>query len=147
MEIKNMILAILGVIGSVIAHYLGGWDTALQTLVLFMVLDYITGLIVAGVFHSSEKSQSGALESRAGFKGLIKKGMILLIVLVAARLDVVMNTDVVRNAVIIAFIANESISIIENAGIMGVPIPKALRNAIEVLQNQNGDEDNENLDN
>lgn len=147
MEIKNMILTILGVIGSVIAHYLGGWDTALQTLVLFMVLDYITGLIVAGVFHSSEKSQSGALESRAGFKGLIKKGMILLIVLVAAQLDVVMNTDVVRNAVIIAFIANESISIIENAGIMGVPIPKALRNAIEVLQNQNGDEDNENLDN
>lgn len=147
MEIKNMILTILGVIGSVIAHYLGGWDTALQTLVLFMVLDYITGLIVAGVFHSSEKSQSGALESRAGFKGLINKGMILLIVLVAARLDVVMNTDVVRNAVIIAFIANESISIIENAGIMGVPIPKALRNAIEVLQNQNGDEDNENLDN
>lgn len=147
MEIKNMILTILGVIGSVIAHYLGGWDTALQTLVLFMVLDYITGLIVAGVFHSSEKSQSGALESRAGFKGLIKKGMILLIVLVAARLDVVMNTDVVRNAVIIAFMANESISIIENVGIMGVPIPKALRNAIEVLQNQNGDEDNENLDN
>lgn len=147
MEIKNIILTILGVIGSVIAHYLGGWDTALQTLVLFMVLDYITGLIVAGVFHSSEKSQSGALESRAGFKGLIKKGMILLIVLVAARLDVVMNTDVVRNAVIIAFMANESISIIENAGIMGVPIPKALRNAIEVLQNQNGDEDNENLDN
>lgn len=131
---KNTILTSLGIAGSIIAHYLGGWDTALQTLVIFMAIDYITGLITAGVFHQSNKSNNGALESKAGFKGLCRKGMVLLIVLVATQLDLIMGTDVVRNAVIIAYIVNETISIIENAGVMGVPIPSKLENAIEILQ-------------
>nr|DAM13511.1 MAG TPA: holin [Caudoviricetes sp.] len=136
MELKHTILTSLGVVGSFLAHYLGGWDTALQTLVIFMAVDYITGLITAGVFHQSDKSSSGALESKAGFKGLCKKGMILLIVLVAARLDIEMGTDVIRNAVIIAFTANEAISILENAGTMGIKIPKKLTDAIEILQDK-----------
>jgi len=136
MEFKNALLTAFGIVGSFIAHYLGGWDTALQTLVIFMAVDYITGLITAGVFHQSNKSSSGALESKAGFKGLCKKGMILLIVLVAARLDIVMGTDVIRNAVIIAFTANEAISILENAGTMGIKIPKKLTDAIEILKDK-----------
>ena len=143
MESKNAVLAILGVIGSSIAYILGGWDTALQTLLLFMGVDIVTGYLVGGVFHKSEKTEGGRLESRAGFKGLCRKGVILLIVLVAAQLDALMQTDIVRNAVIIAFIANELLSIIENAGLMGVKIPTALQNAIEVLQ-KNGDDSNEN---
>ena len=139
MESKNAVLAILGVIGSSIAYILGGWDTALQTLLLFMGVDIVTGYLVGGVFHKSEKTEGGRLESRAGFKGLCRKGVILLIVLVAAQLDALMQTDIVRNAVIIAFIANELLSIIENAGLMGVKIPTALQNAIEVLQ-KNGDD-------
>ncbi|QNO14914.1 phage holin family protein [Alkalicella caledoniensis] len=133
---KNSILTISGVVGTFIAHYLGGWDTALQTLLIFMAVDYFTGLMMAGVFHQSNKSKNGALESKAGFKGLCRKGMALLIVLVGAQLDVMMNIDVVRNGVIIAFTVNETISIIENAGVMGVPIPDVLTNAIEVLQNK-----------
>jgi len=143
MESKNAVLAILGAIGSSIAYILGGWDTALQTLLLFMGVDIVTGYLVGGVFHKSEKTEGGRLESRAGFKGLCRKGVILLIVLVAAQLDALMQTDIVRNAVIIAFIANELLSIIENAGLMGVKIPTALQNAIEVLQ-KNGDDSNEN---
>lgn len=139
MESKNAVLAILGAIGSSIAYILGGWDTALQTLLLFMGVDIVTGYLVGGVFHKSEKTEGGRLESRAGFKGLCRKGVILLIVLVAAQLDALMQTDIVRNAVIIAFIANELLSIIENAGLMGVKIPTALQNAIEVLQ-KNGDD-------
>ena len=132
--IKTTILAVLGIIGSVIANILGGWDTALQTLIVFMGMDYVTGLVTAGVFKKSGKSESGALESLAGWKGLCRKGMTLLIVLVATQLDRVMGTEAVRTAVIIGYIANEALSIIENAGLMGLPIPKLLTDAIDILK-------------
>ena len=101
-----------------------------------MLIDFISGLIVAGIFHKSKKSESGALESRAGWKGLIKKGMTLLIVVVANRLDIQLGTTYIRDAVCIAFICNEVISIIENAGLMGLPIPAVITNAIELLKNK-----------
>ena len=100
------------------------------TLVSMMVIDYLTGVLVAGVFHNSPKTENGALESKAGWKGLCRKGMTLLIVLVAARLDIILGTGFIRDAVIIRYIANETISIIENAGLMGVPIPEAIKKAI-----------------
>lgn len=137
---KEWIFGILGIIGSFIAEALGGWDTALSTLIIFMGVDYITGLIVAGVFHNSEKTENGTLESRAGYKGLCRKGVILLIVLIAVRLDMVVGSDLIRDAVIIAFICNETISIIENAGLMGVPIPKTLKRAIEILAKKDEEE-------
>ena len=99
-----------------------------------MAIDYITGLIVAGVFHKSTKAETGTLESRAGFKGLCRKGAMLLVVLVAHRLDLAVGTAYIKDAVIIAFMANEAISIIENAGLMGVPMNDTLKNAIDVLQ-------------
>ena len=82
----------------------------------------------------NHKDSTGALESRAGFKGLCRKCMTLLFVLVAYRLDIMIGTDYIRNAVIIAFCANEAISIIENAGLMGVPIPEVITKAVDVLQ-------------
>lgn len=130
---KSLITTIFGVIGAFITSLFGGWDAALTTLVIFMAIDYATGLIVAGVFHNSSKTESGALESRAGWKGLCRKGMTLLIVLIACRLDLVMNTTFVRDTVIIGYIANETISIIENAGLMGLPIPAVITKAIEIL--------------
>ena len=131
---KDYFCTAVGVLGGAIASLYGGWDTPPQTLIIFMAVDYITGLVVAGVFHASPKSQTGALESRAGWKGLIRKGETLLIVLVACRLDAVMATSFVRDAVIIGFIANETISIIENAGLMGLPIPAALTKAVDILK-------------
>lgn len=135
-KIKTSIIGIVGLIGSVAAHFFGGWNMALQTLIIFMGIDYLTGLLVAGVFHKSEKSDTGALESRAGWKGLCRKGMTLLIVLVATQLDKVAGTDVIRNAVIIAYVVNETISIIENAGLMGLPIPSIIRKALDLLSKQ-----------
>ena len=132
--LKDWFCIAVGALGSAIASLYGGWDAALQTLIIFMGVDYITGLIVAGVFHASPKSQTGALESRAGWKGLIRKGETLLIVLVACRLDAVMATSFVRDAVVIGFICNETISIIENAGLMGLPIPAALTKAVDILK-------------
>lgn len=99
-----------------------------------MGIDYITGLIVAGVFHNSAKTENGSLESLAGWKGLCRKGVSLLIVLVGCRLDLMMDSNFIRDAVVIAFTANETISIIENAGLMGVPIPAVITRAIEVLK-------------
>ena len=131
---KDMICLGLGVAGSLAAALFGSWDAALVTLIIFMGVDYLTGLLVAGVFHRSSKSASGALESLAGFKGLCRKGMEMLVVLVACRLDLVMGSNFIRDAVVIAFIANEAISIVENAGLMGVPMPRALVQAVEVLK-------------
>lgn len=139
---RESICAAIGIVGGWIASMLGGWDSALATLLIFMAVDYVTGLIVAGVFHKSQKSASGALESRAGWKGLCRKGATLLFVLVAYRLDVTIGSDYIRNAVIIAFIANETISIVENAGLMGVPIPAVITRAIEILK-EKGDTENE----
>ena len=131
---KNEICTLIGIVGSVIASYFGGWDTALQTLVVLMAVDYITGLIVAGVFHTSPKTKTGALESRAGWKGLCRKGTTLLVVLVACQLDAIIGSSFVRDAAVIAFSCNEAISIVENAGLMGIPIPAAVSKAIDVLK-------------
>lgn len=128
------ILFLTGIIGGSIASYLGGWDTALQTLLIFMAADYITGLMVAGIFHKSDKTPGGGLESRAGFKGLCRKGVVLLIVLVACRLDLLTGSDFIRDSCVVAFVVNEAISIIENAGLMGVPIPAVITRALEALK-------------
>ncbi len=131
---KIRILSIIGIVGSFLASLVGGFDAALVTLLIFMGSDYLTGLVVAGVFHASRKTKNGALESRAGWKGLCRKGATLLVVLVACRLDLIMGSNFIRDAVVIAFVANETISIIENAGLMGVPIPPVIVRAIDVLK-------------
>ena len=135
-----MICTGIGIVGSTVAAAFGGWDAAMITLISMMVIDYLTGVLVAGVFHNSPKTENGALESKAGWKGLCRKGMTLLIVLVATRLDIILGTGFIRDAVIIGYIANETISIIENAGLMGVPIPAAIEKAIEVLQSKGEEE-------
>lgn len=130
---KQTICTIAGIAGGFIASAFGGWDAAMTTLVIFMVIDYISGLLVAGVFHKSKKTESGTLESRAGWKGLCRKGMTLLVVLIGSRLDLALGVRYIRDAVIIGFIANETISITENAGLMGIPLPEVITKAIDVL--------------
>lgn len=144
-KMKSTICAVLGLAGSFIASLFGGWSAGLTTLLIFMAIDYCTGLIVAGVFHKSKKSEDGRLESKAGWKGLIRKGVSLLIVLVACRLDILLGVNYIRDATIIAFCANEALSLVENAGLMGVPMPAIITNAIELLQkNSEKTEDNDN---
>lgn len=140
---ENIFVTIIGVIGGAISTVFGGWSAAMTTLLIFMGIDYITGLIVAGVFNNSPKTNSGALESRAGWKGLCRKCVTLLMVLIACRLDMVLNTTFIRDCVVIAYIANETISIIENAGLMGIPIPSVIVKAIDVLKSKAEDVDDE----
>lgn len=133
---KNLICTSIGMVGAAVSTIFGGWSEALTTLLICMAIDYITGLVVAGVFHNSPKSETGALESNAGLKGLFRKAAMLLFVLIGHRLDLAVGTTYIRDAVCIAFIANEILSLVENAGLMGVPIPEALTNAIDVLKNK-----------
>lgn len=115
--------------------FLSGWDSAITVLVIFMVIDFITGLVAASVFKVS-KHGKGGLESKVCWKGLYKKGVSLLLCLMAAYFDRLLGTNFVHNAVAIGFIVSESISIVENAGLMGVPVPAQLRDAIAVLKSR-----------
>ena len=130
---KRVICTVVGMVGGFIASLFGGWSTGLVTLLIFMSIDYLSGLIVAGVFHNSPKTGTGTLESRAGWKGLCRKCMTLLFVLIAYRLDLEIGTNYIRDAVIIGFMANELISIVENAGLMGLPLPAVITKAVDVL--------------
>ena len=131
--IKSSAFVSIGVIGSILTNLFGAFDIGLITLIIFMAVDYITGFTVAAVFKKSTKSQNGALSSNAGFKGLFRKGGILLVVLVSHRLDLFLNSSFIRSAVITAFTANEAISIAENAGLMGIPIPSVITRSIDIL--------------
>ena len=145
MKNATVLSGVIGAIGAFFSTAMGGWTTGMQTLLLFMGIDYLTGLIVAGVFKNSNKSESGALESRAGWKGLCRKGMTLLIVLISYRLDLMLGTSYIRDAVIITFAVNEALSILENAALMGLPLPAVLVKALDVLkQKASFDEGTEN---
>ena len=135
-HIWNAALVCLATAGSVLANLFGGWDAALQVLIGCMAADYITGLVVAGVFKRSPKSEGGALESRAGFKGLLRKGGILMLVLVSVWLDKLLGAAYVRTAVCLFFVANEALSILENLGLMGVPLPGFLKNMLEAMKQE-----------
>ena len=136
MRFKDILSAAAGTVGALIVKITGGWNGAMTTLLIFMAADYISGLLLAGVFKKSPKSENGALQSYAGFKGIVRKGIMLIIVLLSFRLDMVTGLDFVANGVIIAFITNEAISITENAALMGVPLPAPLMRAIDVMKNE-----------
>ncbi|WP_455580758.1 phage holin family protein [Dysosmobacter sp.] len=135
-QMKNAVIGALAVVGSAITQAMGGWDVTLKVLVGFMAVDYMTGILVAAVWHKSSKSETGALESNACFKGLLKKMMILLIVWMAAMLDRATGSEFVRTAVCLFYIGNEGLSILENSVIMGVPWPNAIKNVLEVMRKQ-----------
>ena len=137
MPIKIFILSGVACVGAAIASLFGGWNGAMTTLVILMLIDYITGIIVAGVFHNSPKCSGGALSSAVGFKGICRKFVIMLIVVVACRVDLLLDTNIIRDATCIGFCANELVSITENAGLMGIPLPRKLVEAIEVLRGDN----------
>ena len=132
--IKDGLCVAVGALGAFISACFGGWDAAMTTLMIFMIIDYLTGMIVAAVFHRSEKTADGTLESRAGWKGLCRKGASLLVVLIAVRLDMLIGTSFIKDTVVIGFIVNETLSIVENVGLMGVPIPRVIVSAIHVLK-------------
>lgn len=130
---KETVCAVIGAAVGVGSWLVGGFDVSVMALMLCMGVDYATGLIVAGVFHSSPKTKGGGLDSRVGWKGLARKFVTLLIVVLANLADLLLEVHYIRDAVIAAFCANECISVLENAGLMGIRIPKVLTAALEKL--------------
>ena len=131
---KEKLCTILGLAGSALCWAFGGWDAAIAALLVCMAVDYISGSMVALVFHNSNKTETGAYNSAYGLKGLCKKGMMLLFVLVAVQIDNLLGTAYARDAVCIGFCSNEVLSIIENLGLAGIPMPQAITKALEQLQ-------------
>ena len=133
---KDVISTAVGVAAGMVSWLIGGFDTPVLALIVCMAVDYITGLIVAGVFHSSPKTAGGGLDSHVGWAGLVRKCVTLLLVVVANLADVLLSQCCIRDAVVIGFCSNECLSILENAGRMGIRIPDALSGALEKLSGE-----------
>ena len=136
--VKQMICTALGLVGSAAAWAFGGWDAAMAALLICMAVDYISGSLVALVFHNSQKTDTGAYNSGYGLKGLCKKGLMLLFVMIAVQIDQMLDSTYVRDTVCIGFSINEILSIVENLGHAGVPMPSIITKALEQLQSKNG---------
>lgn len=130
---KATLYTVVGVTGAYLTHFFGGIDTLLKVTCFMMGFDYVTGVIVALVFRNSPKSATGGVNSMVGFRGICKKLVMAGMIGVANHLDIALGTDYIRAGVMYTFITNETISIIENAGCMGIPIPGILRKAIDIL--------------
>lgn len=141
MKIKNLIVVTFGSIGSLLSFLLGGFDSVMIALLIFMVIDFLSGLILAIVFKKSKKTESGRLSSQAGILGLTKKIFILFLVAVSTQLDIILGTTFIRDGTVIGFISMEGISIIENASLAGLPIPKVIKNALEIISKKEKDKD------
>ena len=138
---KHFIQSAIGIAGAGVAFLFGGWSGALTVLLIFMGLDYLTGIIVA-LTGKSEKTETGGLSSAVGFRGLARKMIVLIFVVAGAQLDRLFNSTFIRDAICISYILNELLSIIENAGLIGLPIPPVLRKVIDLLNRKaDGDED------
>lgn len=138
-EKMAVVCGTIGAVGSFIAQFLGGWDNAVITLIIFMAIDFATGLACAIFWNKSNKSENGALSSKACWQGIIKKICTILLVVCAHYADVLLGCDYIRNAVVIAFCASELISICENAALMGVlpePVKKLFDKIIDVMKNK-----------
>ena len=127
---KNIVSFITGTVATMLVYFLGGWDVALELLILIVVLDYVTGICKA--IYNKE------LNSEVGLKGIVKKLGYFIVVAVAVTLDKITgNTGAIRTLVISCFVANEGLSILENWGGMGLPLPQHLTELLEQLKNDN----------
>ena len=133
-NLKTTILIAFAGIGSILAETFGGWDSFLKALVMFMAVDYVTGMTVALVFHKSQKTKNGGASSQVGYKGIVKKISMLLLVALAVRMDEISGTNYIRNATIFFFLGNEGLSVMENLALMGVKYPEIFQKALEEIR-------------
>ena len=131
----DKILKWLAGIAGAIAGLFGEWTTTLTILVVVMAVDYVSGVIVAACGRSP-KTEAGGLSSKVGFVGIAKKGFIMLLVLLATLLDRAIGNEtmVFQTSLVFYYIANEGLSVLENAALMGIPFPEKLKKALEALR-------------
>lgn len=129
----TLFLAACGAAATGFSALVGGFDHAFVGLIIMMAVDYATGVITA-LCNRSPKSESGALSSKAGFRGILKKGAMVGLVIVGHTCDYVIGTDAVRPLMTYALVANEMLSIIENAGLLGLPVPEKVKQVVDALK-------------
>lgn len=132
----DKIIKIVAAAAGAIAGLLGGWDTMLKVLVTVMAIDYVTGWITA-ILGKSIKTESGGLNSEVAYKGLLKKGLALMVVLIGALLDKAIGQNVFRNVVVWFYIANEGLSVLENLATAGVPFPQSIKRMLDQMRDKN----------
>lgn len=136
---KGVIKTMAGV-GGAIAGAMGGWDNTLKVLIVMMAADYVSGMVVAAM-GKSQKTEYGGMSSKVGFEGLAKKGLMLLVVLVATMLDEAMGMAVCRDAACWFYIANEGLSLLENMDLAGVPFPEKIKELLGHKMNESNETD------
>lgn len=143
MGIILWISGLIGTTGGFLSTMIGGFSYSLQTLVILIGIDYITSLICSLFFKKSKISKKEHYDSKAGIQYLLRKAAIFIAVIVAYQLDFIAETGGgIREAVILFFIAHEGFAIVENLGLMGVPIPAVMKKAFKLLESDEEQEDN-----
>ena len=140
MKVKQVISLVIGALTTGLIKVIGEPTQDLKILLLLMVIDLIVGFTVSAVWHKSSKTKSGKVSSKVMFKGIVKKILTLVLVVVAYQIDILLGYDVIRHVVIIAFIVQEIISIIENITITGIKAPDIITKALDVLERSVKDE-------
>lgn len=138
--IKIYLNAIIGVIGAFFNAFLFKISPLMDVLLIEMLIDYITGCIVAVVSHNSPKSKNGGLSSTAGLLGLIKKAGMICLVYLTYLFEIRVGVGLAKDCVIFAYMANELLSIVENLGLIGVPIPDKIKNVIDILKERSNNQ-------
>lgn len=139
-KLKNIVSVTAGTIGSLLINLIGKPTDDLMILLLLMIIDLITGTLVSAVWHKSSKTKSGKLSSRVMFKGIVKKVLTLVIVVIAYQLDILLNINMIRYIAIIMLIIEEILSIIETITIAGLKVPTIITKALDVLERSVKDE-------
>lgn len=128
--LKDKLEMLIGVLGGFCSYLLGGWDILVTTIIIFMILDYVSGMSASWLTKS--------WSSEIGYKGILKKGMIIVMIIMSVRLDSILGDEMIfRNVVTFFYISNEGISIIENCVKLGLPIPAKIKNALEQIKEEN----------
>ena len=136
MKVKYLIELIISTLGTMIINIIGKPTDELMILLMLMVIDLITGTLVSAVWHKSSKTKSGKLSSRVMFKGIVKKLLTLVIVVIAYQLDILLNIDIIRHIVIISLIIEEILSIMETISLTGKKVPVIITKALDVLEKE-----------
>lgn len=137
----TQLTAFVGVAGGAFSAAIGGMDVVAKALVICMCIDWVLGMVDSLIFKASPKTETGGYNSAIGFKGLVKKGIILIMIVVGNLMDNTLGTTFIRDGVAIAYLANELASIIENVGVMGIHVPAPLSTALDLLKKK-GEENN-----
>lgn len=133
---KEKLCTMMGVLGGGLSFLFGPWTSDLSALTVCMAVDLLSGIAVALLFHKSKKTPTGSYSSAYGFKGLCKKAMLLSVVAVGHQMDLVLGTGYIRTALCVGFLSNEVLSIVENAGLMGIPLPQSFIRALDALRSK-----------